>query len=69
MRIRVEPRADPTWKQTLAVTLFSALLALPIIAFIFWGFNVNPVEAYRVILMEHSVTGMVSQRPSPRQSH
>jgi len=49
MKIKVEPRADPTWKQTLAVTVFSALLALPIIAVIFWGFHVNPLEAYSVI--------------------
>lgn len=49
MRIKIEPRPDPTWKQTLAVTVFSALLALPIIAVIFWGFHVNPIEAYSVI--------------------
>ena len=49
MRFKIEPRADPSWKLTLGVTVFSALLALPIIAVIFWGFNVNPVQAYSVI--------------------
>lgn len=49
MRLKIEPRGDPTWKQTLAVTVFSALVALPIIAVIFWGFHVNPLEAYGVI--------------------
>ena len=49
MRFKIEPRADPSWKLTLGVTVLSALLALPIIAVIFWGFNVNPVQAYSVI--------------------
>jgi ABC-type uncharacterized transport system permease subunit len=49
VRLRFEPRTESSWKLTLSVTVFSALLALPIIAVIFWGFNVNPIQAYTVI--------------------
>lgn len=50
MKIRLEPRTESSTMLTIGVTVFSILLAVPIIAVIFSGFNVNPLDAFLVIL-------------------
>jgi len=50
LKIKVEPRAVVSQRRTIAVSVLSAFLALPIIAVIFAGFHVNPFEAFWVIL-------------------
>jgi len=49
VRVRFEPRTETSTLLTIGVTLLSMLIAVPIISVIFSGFNVNPLDAFRVI--------------------
>jgi len=49
VRVRFEPRTEASTLLTVGVTLLSMLIAVPIISVIFSGFNVNPLDAFRVI--------------------
>lgn len=49
MKIRFESRTESSRLLTVGITMLSMLLAVPIIAIIFSGFNVNPLDAFAVI--------------------
>jgi ABC-type uncharacterized transport system permease subunit len=50
LRLRVEPRLIASRRLTIAVTIGSALLALPIIAVVFLAYGVDPLLAFEKIL-------------------
>ena len=50
-QVKVEKRAEPSKGVTLAVLVASLALALFVVAFVFWGYGVNPLDVYSAIFI------------------
>ncbi|MBA7689795.1 hypothetical protein ES703_98306 [subsurface metagenome] len=50
--LRIEKRLSPSWKVVFGVSILSIFLAFFVIGFIFFGYGINPINAYIEIFIE-----------------
>ena len=50
--LRIEKRLNPSWKVVFSVSILSIFLAFFVIGFIFFGYGINPINAYIEIFIE-----------------